>query len=159
MKKRITTIGMAMLMGIIVVLSNGCKGKDGAPGATGPQGATGNANVHVQNGYSMQFSSTSPYAISATDPSITQQIYDAGAVQVYIQNTTSTTLWEAVPDGYFYPVFINVGGVYIGSPTNWTSSGDYFNIKVVTIPPAIIAQHPHVNMKNYTEVAKTFGLN
>ena len=135
-----------------------CK-KDGATGPQGPVGANGTngvANIQVQNAFGVQFSTTTPYNIFLTDASITQSIFNTGTVQVFIQNTSSPSLWEAAPDGYFYPVFIQAGSVYIGSPTNWTAVGNSYNVKVVTIPPAMLK--PNVNTHNYESVKAAYNL-
>ena len=165
MKKTIKTIGMAAIIGIAALLFNGCKGKDGAPGADGPKGTAGtngtngNANVHSYTFQNLQFSGTSsPYNIFISNSIFTQQVFDSASVQVYIKDRSYTAAWQLGPCDVFNSVYLGVGHIDLFSPTNWTSLGYSWDVRVVIIPAAMIVQHPNVNFKDYAAVKNTFNL-
>ncbi|HTB05810.1 MAG TPA: hypothetical protein VK806_02570 [Bacteroidia bacterium] len=154
--KRKTILNTMMAIGIALML-NGCAGKDGAPGATGPAGANGVANI-TSNVYPITPGSwsnpgTGEYAVNISDASITDATNDG--VEVFI--STNGTLWLGLPatnllvNGDQMEFAYQTGQVsliYLNSsaPSNTVS------LKVVTIPPAIMKQHPNTNWKDYSQV-------
>jgi|SRR6185436_5935286 len=142
----------------------GPQGPIGTVGDKGDKGDTGNANVT-----SYLFSITNP-VWSHTAGSNVWYYYDAShpiqeastcAVMVYIKDlggnwvSMPITNWFATDDNFIYRH--NTGGIeydYYGPsrPANTT----YF--KVVVIPPARLSQNPGINLNNYEEVKRAFGL-
>lgn len=96
------------------------------------------------------------YEINLTVPTLTQNVFDKGAVDVYFQATTNTTGWATLP--------ATIGGISINVAhylnqvqlVSSTASSGLFNIKVVVIPPAM--RKPGVNHANYEEVKAAYNL-
>ncbi len=165
MKKTITKIGMAMLIGITAIVFNGCKGKDGAPGAQGPAGI---ANISTTTATTTNASWTFLSAYNEWDATlnysaITSDIVATGTVQVYLGDGSST-VWAALPNSYHN---FEWGYQYsLGQVTIFVTKGDGtdpgnpggMQFKFVAIPSRSMMLHPNVNMKNYNEVKQTFNL-
>jgi hypothetical protein len=152
-------------------------GKDGAPGATGPQGPSGNANVHsstfVVTSTQWQTTGTSgtdyEKYVDLSDPYITQDILDNGAVLVYW--ITSSGINVQLPYQNVYPAgstpFIYQPSATVGTATveayytDWTSfnfnAGSQIKFKVVTIDGSLRVTHPEINWKDPQSIVK--GLN
>jgi hypothetical protein len=159
-----------------LLLISAC-GKDGAPGATGPQGPSGNANVHsstfVVSSTQWQTIGTSgtdyEKYVDLSDPYITQDILDNGAVLVYW--ITSSGINVQLPYQNVYPAgstpFIYQPSTTVGTATveayysDWTSfnfnAGSQIKFKVVTIDGSLRVTHPEINWKDPQSIVK--GLN
>ncbi|MFN5346416.1 MAG: hypothetical protein ACK44N_04205 [Bacteroidota bacterium] len=159
-----------------LLLISAC-GKDGAPGAAGPQGPSGNANVHsstfVVTATQWQTTGTSgtdyEKYVDLSDPYITQDILDNGAVLVYW--ITSSGINVQLPYQNVYPAgstpFIYQPSATVGTATveayysDWTSfnfnASSQIKFKVVTIDGSLRVTHPEINWKDPQSIVK--GLN
>ena len=170
--KKLKLSAIAVLTSITAtVVLNGCSGKDGAPGATGPAGANGsagapgNANVNTYT-FSTTSSSWNVYQSTGWDYYYINVSMDlTGGVEVYIYDNTLNA-WSAMPlvsNNVSASFETSSGTIWIVfTPANGTGSLNNpgaFSFKAVTIPPAMQKLHPNLNYKNYSEVARTFGIN
>jgi len=176
MKKSLNA-GLFMLLMSTALLFNGCSkdGADGAPGAQGPQGAPGAngvANI-ISHTYTVSTwnNNSSIWYQDLNFPEITPSNINTASVQVYFGNVADN--WEAVPftvvnssGNYFMSDITYIGGVEIQWEYNGVGLGSNPNslysatsqFKVVVIPPALIQQHPDVNLKDYSAVKRAFNL-
>jgi hypothetical protein len=173
MKKTATAGKTAKTLGMFALvcgfLFTNCA-KDGATGPAGPAGANGtngNANVVSSSITSSNWSYTSPsWKISFTYASITQAIIDKGAVIVYIKvgsayNQLPLTFYPTSSYSRSYEVSTYLGGLDIfctDSDLTQPSNPGSQNFKIVVIASSELVKHPNVNLDNYEDVKRTFGI-
>jgi len=160
----------------VLLLIAAC-GKDGSPGATGPQGPSGNVNIHsttfIVNATQWQTTGTSgtdyEKFVDLSDPYITQDILDNGAVLVYW--ITSSGINIQLPYQNVYPAgsvpFIYQPSATVGTATveayysDWGSfnfnASSQIKFKVVTIDGSLRVMHPEINWKDPQSIVN--GLN
>ena len=161
---------------VALLLISAC-GKDGAPGVAGPQGPVGTANVHsstfVVGASQWQTTGTSgtdyEKFVDLTDPYITQDILDNGAVLVYW--ITSSGINVQLPYQNVFPAgstpFIYQPSATVGTATveayytDWTTfnfnANSQIKFKVVTIDGSLRVTHPEINWKDSQSIVR--GLN
>jgi len=177
-----TIIMKTLATGIVasMLLFTSCEGPAGATGpqgiigltgTNGTNGTNGSANVSVVDFTVQQaswLSNTSNWYSDLTVNSLTQQVQDSGAVQVFVNwNTSGSPIWTALPYTFnSSPVYImnfntqagfialqwvyNTNGGSIGSDPCTEFGVTALQFKVVTIPPAAWRAHPNVNLHNLT---------
>lgn len=162
-----TTIKLSAIVLLAFLAVTACKKKTsvGPQGPTGATGATGNANVTnttftVTNWTGDGFTYGSGYLYV---PGLDSTVFVSGMVMAYYQS-----------GGAFYPLPHNTGsytiqpefGLHFMQLYLFKNDHSFFPdpsgadviFRVVTIPPAMIKQHPKVNYNNYREVVNTFQL-
>lgn len=154
---------------IFTIAFNGCKKTE-----TGPAGKDGNANVSATVFSVSSWSWSAPqYYSNLTVPEITSDNLTSSAIMAYFSKDNAN--WVALPftqyntpSNYFMGFNTSVGSVQItwiydsslsaGSNPNTFYSVGSTKFKIVVIPSAIKKTHPNIDMKNYKEVKRTFGL-
>ena len=157
--KSITSLVLLVTMTIF----SSCKKE----GPAGPAGKDGNANVVSSTITSSSWAYTEPsWAITFTDPAITQEIINSGAVLVYIKvgdNYTQLPLTFYLSSSYSSTIEVStfVGGLSLF----WTDSDlvqpnnpGSQTFKVVVIAGSGMIQNPNVDYSNYEEVKSKFNL-
>jgi hypothetical protein len=164
--KRIDRIKIVGLIIITAITVNSCKkGKDGEPGKDGISSVTS----HTFSVSNWTDNATYWYTHLST-PELTSDNINSTSVQVYFSTVANN--WQAMPFTYVGSTdhfmnyisaisLIEVRWEYNGagsgsSPVTIYGAASMF--KVVIIPPAIIKQHPNVDLNNYNEVKETFNL-
>ena len=155
----------------IIVLATSC-GKDGDPGAQGP---TGPAGPQGPGGVYYQIKTVSSWAISSTERSasisasiITSDIYNYGAVMVYVKNSSS---WESLPRTYFpyggneytqtWRFMYNTGQVTIkiqDDDLTTPSNPGTQTFKIICLTSERIAAQPGIDLSDYAAVQKAFDI-
>lgn len=164
MMKKLKQIGLLMLMGISIVMFNGCA-KDGATGPAGIAGTNGNANVNGSTSVTASnwtLNSGVLYSTTLTWTPITQAIVDKGIVMVYEGDGSNG--WVALPytsvnESRYFNFDVGFVNIYItntdgSAPTNPGAQ----TYRIVVIPASNLIAHPNVDFKNYQVVKATFGL-
>jgi len=118
----------------------------------------------------LQGPSSSRWYTQLSVPELTLSNINSAAVQAYFGTVSNN--WIALPythiasTNYFMGYLTTTGlvevrwdynGIGIGSDPN-SVFGATSQIKIVVIPPAMLASHPDVDLKNYEEVKRTFNL-
>ena len=165
--KKILPICTLLVLTFAITGNTGCtKGEDGTPGKSG------NANVTARTfSVSSWASNSSRWYAQLSVPELNSSNINSASVQVYWGTVSNN--WLALPytyvtstTNYFmgYLTTVNLvevrwdyNGAGIGSDPN-TVFGSAVQIKVVVIPPAAMVANPHLDLKNYQEVAKQFNL-
>lgn len=183
MKTKTITIITAIFAATLFTFT-GCKkdtvtgpaGAAGAAGAAGPAGTNGNANVvsatYTLTLWSSIFDTGTEYAYekAVACTAITQDIYDKGAVMAYLYDSNLGG-WVALPysvsfngltNAWNYVVAVNSITIRItgydatGSPGTVAYNGVV--VRVVAITSSGRMAYPEVDLNNYEEVKKAFGL-
>lgn len=162
------------LLAVSALTFTGCKkAKDGETGPAGTNGMDGNANVTATTYSVSTWTYSSPaWSANLAVPALDPDNINTAAVMVYFGSGTNT--WTAAPNtyynssgNYFSGFVTSVGNVKVTWIYNGVGSGDDPNdffgttttaIKVVVIPPAGLASHPDVDLKNYESVKHEFSL-
>ncbi|HEY6162749.1 MAG TPA: hypothetical protein VI112_16080 [Bacteroidia bacterium] len=150
---------------ITTLLASGCKKE-------GPQGPPGNANI-IHHTFSISSWSNNGYNwySNLNVSELNSSNINTASVQVYFSVSNGT--WVAVPytevtspSNYFMNFLSSAGtveitwtynGVGLGSDPNAYYSATV-QAKVVVIPPSARMKHPNVDLNNYEEVKKAFGI-
>lgn len=158
---------------IIVALTTfmGSCTKEGAKGETGASGVNGNANVKsttftvFASDWQTATGSFPPLFVNRTEPLITADIANSGAVMLYMQSTSSTQ-WQALP--YTFPTSSsstmyrfwhseNTLQINIyeesGTPTAATRT-----FKMVVMSSSARLANPNIDYTDYEQVKATFNL-
>jgi len=148
----------------------GPTGTDGLNGATGPTGA---ANVLVSTGtlpaasWIQSSSSTNVYYQQVTVTNLTDGVNDA--VMAYVQGTAAGADYFGLPitnflannDALSFSYSSAATGIvtfyYTNTVTTTVVPAVDLNIKVVVIPPAVMKQHPGLNLSDYKAVMAALG--
>ncbi len=166
MRKKITIVGLFILMGISYTLLNSCKGKDGAPGAQGPQG---NANVvsGLTTVTNWTYDGTNKlYTATIIDNNITQAIVDNGAVLVYLVGVSGgnlllpATIYPAASYSETLTSWYNLQQVIIqvqDSDLTQPNNPGSLKFRIVKISGRI-ASHRNIDFENYELVKRAFNL-
>lgn len=166
MKANKLIVGLMLISASLIISS--CA-KDGE---TGPAGKDGNANVQsiLLNATSSSWGFDNTYKWSSatwTGVSIlTSSTINSGAMMLYEGGSGN---WLAVPYTFsigttgisfnsFYEVIPNSITVYNQLSDGSNPSPGAVQYRLVCIPPAGLAAHPEVDLKNYEQVAKAFDL-
>lgn len=165
---------MIALLAMSALVFDGCKKpKDGETGPQGAAGVDGNANVTATTFSVSTWTYSSPaWSANLAVPALDPDNINTAAVMVYFGSGTNT--WTAAPNtyynssgNYFSGFVTTVGNVKVTWIYNGVGSGNDPNaffgttttaIKVVVIPPAGLAAHPEVDLKNYDQVMSTFNI-
>jgi hypothetical protein len=182
------TLATGIVASVLLLTSCGKDGATGPAGATGPQGVAGfnglngSANVTVQD-FTIPTASwqnnTSNWYYDLQVNNLTQLVQDSGVVQVFMNFSTTGTIWTALPYTFnSSPVYImnyntsisgstgyvalqwvyNTNGASIGSDPTTVFSVTAVQFKVVTIPPAARKANPNVNFHDYNDIKKHFKI-
>ncbi|MGZ4075219.1 MAG: hypothetical protein ACXVDZ_17005 [Bacteroidia bacterium] len=165
--KKLKQLSLILIIGAVVITINACKkGQDGAPGKDG----SSNVTSHTYS-ISSWSNTTSYYYTDLNFPELTASNINTASVQVYFGTVANT--WTALPFteyatfNYWMKYITTVNNVEIQWWHNTTTLGSdpvaYYSgatslFKVVVIPPAMIAAHPDLDLKNYNMVKTTFNL-
>lgn len=153
----------ALLLLVTMTLFSSCKKE----GPAGPAGKDGNANVVSSTITSSSWAYAAPsWVITFTNPAITQEIINSGAVLVYLKVGNS---YNQLPLTFYpssdYSTTIEVSTFVGGLSLFWTDSDLIQPInpgsrtfKVVVIAASGRIQNPNVDYSNYEEVKSTFNL-
>lgn len=184
------TLATGIVASVLLLTSCGKDGATGPAGATGPQGLPGTNGVNGTNGVKIfvqdftvptasWLSNTSNWYTDLTVNGLTQLVQDSGTVQVFMNFSTTGTIWTALPYTFnSSPVYIMNYNTSISGSTGYvalqwvnnTSGGSIGNdpttvfgvtavqFKVVTIPPAARRANPNINFHDYSEIKKHFKL-
>ncbi len=163
MKTLLRLSRLATVLLSFCLLSSCKKAKDGEPGKDGVKIVSRTFDVPSWvNGSSYWYKQLSM-------PELTADNINSAAIMVYFG--TSANSWQAMPctvvntTDYFwnFTTAVNLvearweyNGIGNGSSPN-SFYGVDVKLKVVIIPPAMIKDHPEVNLKDYSEVEKVFG--
>lgn len=146
------------IMGFLMVatLFNSCE-----KGEQGPAGKDGNANVYstneftaYSNNWAKQTSSTigTYYTLTVSSPPVTTEIAEKGVVLCFIKLGDKT--WFPLPyDDYIY--FFTPGGIAIIYEYGVNPGTQTF--RLVAIASSELAKHPDTDLKDYSEVIRTFN--
>lgn len=165
MNKKITQILSGLFMA--AVLFSSCKKVEG------PQGPAGNANV--SSGVftiSSWLWQTPNYYTELSVPELTSANIDKAGVMAYFNYegpwiAMPYTVYNGSSSNYVmgfttYPGIVRVNWYYNTSLFDGIDPNDYYNtnvkIKVVVIPPAALALHPEVDLRNYEQVKTVFKI-
>ena len=149
--------------------ATGATGATGAQGPVGATGATGNANVSsaIFNATSANWAYTAPnYYVELLMPEITADIFDSGAVLVYLRQGNS---YHAVPLTFYstasYSTTVEISHSIGAVGVIWTDSDltqplnpGARTFKVVIIAGSQRAAQPDVDLNNYEAVKAAYGL-
>ena len=150
MKKSMFILGAALILGALSC----SKGDTGPAGTAGPTGAQGNANVNSQQFTVTSWNGSGPVFQSQgfSDGNITTN----GQVSAYLLSNTNN--WVPLPcsdylvNGDNMAFIFQAGTIsFVYYSTAGAPSGTY-TFNVVTVPPAMIKQHPNTNFGNAAEV-------
>jgi hypothetical protein len=166
-------MGLMMLMASVMFL-DACKGEKGdigpagpagpagptgATGATGAAGATGTANVIYSAWTNVTFAgSGSNYTGTISAPKLTQDIYDKGAIHVYMKDVSRiiTLPYSQVIGGTSYTIHTRYS---VGSIDMIASYGlGTLPIRYVLIPGGVTARQAAVDYSDYEAVKKFYNL-
>ena len=165
--KKVLTI---LVISTIAITSFSCKKVEGPAGPTGPQGpqgAAGNANVlsTVYNVSSANWGWDATYALWYADliaPDVTNAVMSNGAVMCYMVYSSGAN--QALPFSYHdfeWAYFFNVGLVEVqlqAADGSTLSNPGATTFRIVVIPPAARMAHPHLNLKDYSQVKAAYNL-
>jgi hypothetical protein len=162
---------------MFVLLLSACEGPEGPTGPKGKDGKDGNANVHFNTFTvsSWNYSSTNvSWFINLSDPNITTDIVDYGAVLVYMKFGGGD--WQLLPYSIFtvtstasyttrYTIVYDVGTatIYVTDsdltqPSNPNTARGTHYFKVVTIATFGKYSSTNINWQNYNDVKMKLNL-
>lgn len=171
MKTKIKIISSALCYIVLLSFASCVKGDKGDMGPIGNDGKNGVANISTTSFVVGNWSIPNGNVCFSqlTVPAITSSVLSNGAVQVFMSGDGGAT-YAALPlitvQNYSMQFEISYNQVtlywvYSGSGTMvnpYFYFGGTMLFKVVVIPPAIIKQHPNIDLNNYSEVKATFNL-
>jgi len=145
------TFILVAIVGITTIFGCAKDGENGKDGLPGPAGPTGNANVKslTFDVYSWNWSSNNAWLYS-TD--ITEAIVNSGSVQVYMETSSYSGKWAALP---FNSSGVNVIYAYEVNYVNIVASPQptsHERFKIVIIASSARLANPNIDYTNYYEV-------
>lgn len=166
-----------ILYAILSFLTNACtkEGPIGPKGDPGPPGQNGHTNVKAYNftvNASLWTYNNPAWYVNLSIPAITFSNNDSVAVMVYCN--VAGFDWDALPftqygsiTDYYMEYTTSPNNVQVNWIKNGSGSGSdpntYYGVsamkyKVVVIPPSGRVANPDLNLRDYREVKKRFGL-
>ncbi len=175
--KRYSLLAASLLA--LIFAFQGCKGPEGLPGPQGPEGPQGppgaellpvvfqvTSNFTAAGNYRTSYTFTNDFEVYDTDIVLVYLAYDVATV-----NGNETIIWRALPqvipagDGFFqynydytqYDVeFFLDGNIDLATLDNsWTQNQMF---RVAILPAEALARKTAVDLNNYEEVVKAYGI-
>ena len=160
MKGRLLVVATAILS--LTLLA--CSAEDGEDGPVGPQGPAGNANVEAytyttNNSDWISSSQGAMWTATLTATGITQEVFDAGTAQMFIQDSDG---WNAMPFSfanieYNFAYDLQTTKIFVTSGSGGAVSnpgGQSF--KLVIIPPSNLVKN--INHNDYKVLQEVYGI-